>query len=103
MEFCPLDLDDIVPVENFSDLMVQVLCDRLARSRTAEHSIYRESELDELWRLLDIAAKVGDPDALRDAAELGRMRDLVHRAHDLVGMDNKPLEAAAMLRLVLER
>jgi uncharacterized protein involved in propanediol utilization len=93
-----LDLDEVIPVENFSDLTIQVLVDRLARTRTAEQCIYRESELDELWRLIDIAARAGDPDGLRDVATLARMRDAVHRAHDLVGMDGKPKEAADALK-----
>lgn len=93
-----LDLDDIIAVENFSDLTIQTLADRLARTRTAEQCIYRESELDELWRLIDIAERAGDPEGLRDAATLARMREAVHRAHDLVGMDGKPREAAEALR-----
>ena len=96
-----LDLNDIIPVENFSDLTLQTLADRLQRSRTAEHCIYRESELDELWRLVDIACRSGDPDGLRGAETLRNMRDIVHRAHDLVGMDGKPKEAAAALREAL--
>jgi len=96
-----LDLDDIIPVENFSDLTIQVLADRLQQSRTAEQHIYRESELDELWRLLDIACRSGDPDGLRGPEMLRNMRDIVHRAHDLVGMDGKPKEAAAALREAL--
>ena len=96
-----LDLDDILPVENFSDLTIQTLADRLQRTRTAEQCIYRESELDEVWRLIDIAVRSGDPDGLRDNETLRMMRDAVHRAHDLVGMESKPVEAAAALREVL--
>jgi hypothetical protein len=97
-----LELDDIIPVENFSDLTVQVLADRLMRTTTAEQCIYRESELDELWRLIDIAVRAGDPDGLRDRDTLLRMRDAVHKAHDLVGMDEKPKEAAEALRAALK-
>lgn len=96
-----MDLDDVLPVENFSDLTIQMLSERLQRSRTAEQLIYRESEMDELWRLLDIAVRTGDPDGLRDEARLRQMRDLVHRAHDLVGMEGKPQEASAVLREAL--
>ena len=96
-----MDLDDIIPVENFSDLTIQTLADRLQRTRTAEQCIYRETELDELWRLIDIAVRSGDPDGLRDSETLRRMRDAVHQAHDLVGMESKPLEASAALREVL--
>lgn len=96
-----MDLDDILPIENFSDLTIQTLADRLQRTKTAEQCIYRETELDELWRLIDIAARSGDPDGVRDSETLRRMRDAVHRAHDLVGMESKPIEAAAALREVL--
>ena len=96
-----MDLDDVIPVENFSDLTIQVLVDRLQRTKSAEQCIYRESELDELWRLLDIAVRAGDPEGLRDSATLAKMRDAVHQAHDLVGMDGKPKEAAEVLRTAL--
>lgn len=98
-----MDLDDVLPVENFSDLTIQTLADRLSRSRTAEHAIYRESELDELWRLLDIALRTGDPDGLRDARWLGAMRGAVHAAHDLIGHEARFREAADMLRAALRQ
>jgi hypothetical protein len=96
-----LDLDDVMPIENFSDLTIQTLADRLQRSTTAEHHIYRESELDELWRLLDIATRNKDPDGLRNSEWLAGMRSAVHRAHDLVGMEGRPKEAAEALRQAL--
>lgn len=96
-----MDLDDVMPVENFSDLTIQALAERLARSRTAEQCIYRESELDELWRLVDVAVRDGDPDSLRDSEKLRQMRNAIHRAHDLAGMDHKPKEAAEVLREAL--
>lgn len=96
-----MDLDDVLPVDNVSDLTIRTLADRLQRSTTAEHHIYRETELDELWRLLDIARRSGDPDGLRDTDWLNAMRDAVHRAHDLVGMEGKPKEAAEVLRQAL--
>ena len=96
-----MDLDEILPVENFSDLTIQMLADRMQRSTTFEHFVYRESEMDELWRLLDIAVRSGDPDGLRDEEKLRSMRSIVHKAHDLVGMDGKPKEAAEVLREAL--
>lgn len=96
-----MDLNDVLPVDNFSDLSIQMLADRLQRSTTNEQHIYRESELDELWRLLDIAAKRGDSDGVRDQTWLVAMRNSVHRAHDLVGMDGRPKEAADILRKAL--
>ena len=96
-----MNLDSIFPVDNMSDLTVQTLVERIQRSVTDEQFIYRETELDELWRLVDMALKVGDPDEHRSEDQLRQMRDAVHKAHDLVGMDGKPLEAAGALRKVL--
>jgi len=96
-----LNLNDVLPIENFSDLTIQILADRLQRSTTAEQHIYRESELDELWRLLDVAVRRGDPEGIREKAWLVAMRDSAHKAHDLVGMDGRPKEAAEVLRAVL--
>jgi hypothetical protein len=94
-----VDLNDVAIVENFSDLTIQTLADRLHRSHGDEQCIYRESELDELWRLLDIAARSHDSTA--DLERLRALRDIVHRAHDCVGMDARPQEAAAILREAL--
>ncbi len=96
-----MDLDSIFPVDNMSDLTIQTLVDRIQRSTTDEQFIYRETELDELWRLVDMAQRQGDPEGRRDAEQLQSMRDMVHRAHDLVGMEGKPVEAAAALREAL--
>lgn len=96
-----MDLDSILPVESMSDLVIQTLVDRIQRSRTEEQFIYRESELDELWRLLDVAVREGIHDGTHGEEQLRQIRDAVHRAHDLVGMDGKPLEAAAALREAL--
>lgn len=95
-----MDLDTILPVSNTSDLTIQTLVDRLQRSRSDEQFIYRESELDELWRLVDVAIGSAGDDARSDE-QLRQMRDAIHRAHDLIGMDGKPLEAAAALREAL--
>lgn len=96
-----MDLDTVIPVEAVSDLVIQTLIDRIQRSTTFEQFIYRENELDELWRLVDIALRVGEPIGARGTEALMRLRDAVHRAHDLVGMDGKPAEAAAALREIL--
>ncbi len=96
-----MDLDSIYPVDNMSDLTIQTLVDRIERSTKEEQFIYRETELDELWRLIDIAEKTGDPEGMRSKEQLHQMRNAIHRAHDLVGMDSKPLEAAEALREAL--
>ncbi len=96
-----MELDDVLLVTSFSDLAIQTLIDRLQRSHSAEHCIYREVELDELWRLIDIATNAVDANGLRNKARLCAMRDAVHNAHDLVGRDNRPMDAADVLRGLL--
>ena len=96
-----MDLDSILPVENMSDLTIQTLVDRIQRSKGDEQFIYRETELDELWRLVDVAVRMGQAEGGRGEEQLRQMRDAIHRAHDLVGMEGKPLEAAAVLREAL--
>lgn len=96
-----MDLDSIFPVDNLSDLTLQTLVDRIARSTSEEHFIYRETELDELWRLADMAVSRGDLVGHRSPEQVLAMRAAIHRAHDLVGMDGKPLEAAEALRAAL--
>lgn len=96
-----MDLDSLCPVDNMSDLTVQRLLDRIERSTTDEHFIYREIELDELWRLVDVAIVDPDRDDGRGEERLRRMLSAIQRAHDLVGMEGKPAEAAAALREVL--
>lgn len=96
-----MDLDSIFPVDNMSDLTVQTLVDRIQNSRTEEHFIYRETELDELWRLVDVAIRTGDSEEGRSNERLRQMHTAIYRAHDLIGMDGKPTEAAAALREAL--
>lgn len=96
-----MDLDSIYPVDDMSDLTLQTLVDRLQSSKTDEHFIYRETELDELWRLLDMAIRGEDKENHRSEEQLRQMRAAVHRAHDLVGMEGKPVEAAEALREAL--
>lgn len=74
---------------------IDVLIDLLERSRTPEQFIYREVELDELWRWLDDELREEqDPERL---AALGAMKQHVMRAHDL-SAEGAVQEAAGELR-----
>lgn len=89
--------DDIIPVEELTrDAMLEVAGRVRSASGFAE-LIYRESEIDALWSLADIAARdaalAADPGAARAAA----LRDEIGRAHDLLA-DGQCPEAAAILR-----
>jgi hypothetical protein len=92
--------DEIYEIEDYSAQTLQAQIERLLVGNTPEQLIYRECELDELWRLLDL-----DITSLRAAggsatelARLQRARDIVMQAHDLVGVDGNPAAAAERLR-----
>lgn len=93
-----MSLDDIHPVDDLSQITMRALVDRLQRSTTAEQLIYRETELDEMWRLADIALAEAERNRGADRERLRRIKDAVMRAHDLVGVDMQPRAAADILR-----
>jgi len=90
-----------VPIDDFSDATLRNIVVHLEESTTFEHFVYRESELDEVCRLVD--------DALRgcegrvDAQQRARWQivfDAARDAHDLVGIE-EPARAAERLRQIL--
>jgi hypothetical protein len=93
-----MSLDDIHAVDDLSQITMRALIDRLRRSTTAEQLIYRETELDEMWRLADIALAEAERKRGADRERLRRIKDAVMRAHDLVGVDMQPRAAADILR-----
>jgi hypothetical protein len=99
-----MEPDDIYPVEDYSPETLAVLSDALERSTSREHLVYREAELDDLWRVLDTALGEARRDSRAGAlaAQLEELRALTMRAHDLVGSDERPREAAAVLRTAIE-
>ncbi len=95
-----MGLDDIHDIDDWSQITVWALIDRIQRSDTEEQLIYRETELDELWRLLDIASASATRDGAAHAPELLRMKQTVMQVHDLVGVEHKPAEAADLLKSI---
>jgi hypothetical protein len=95
-----IDPDEIHEIDDFSSATLQAQVDRLLASSSAEHLIYRESELDEIWRLLDLEIASGRADGapVADLAPLESMRASVMQAHDLVGNDGNLHGAAQRLR-----
>lgn len=88
-------LDQIHDVDDYSEITIRAMIDRLERSTTPEHFVYRETELDEMWRVVDLRlAQAGES----ERRQLVPLKAAIMRAHDLVGMDDKPLEAADALR-----
>jgi len=90
-----VDLDDIHDVDDYSDATLRTMIDRLERSTTEEQFIYRETELDEMWRLVDIRLIQAEGE---ERAALLVLKEAIMRAHDLVGMEGKPMDAARLLR-----
>jgi hypothetical protein len=89
----------------------EAIADRLLVSTTFEELVYRESEMDALFTLADIAVKeeeraraetlpVGaDPSAAEQ--HLRSLRTLIFEAHDL-SHDDQNEEAARILRMAAE-
>jgi hypothetical protein len=95
--------DDVYPVEDYSPETLAALSDALERSTSREHFVYREAELDELWRVLDTALNAARRDTRRRelALKLERLQAIATEAHDLVGAEERPREAAAHLRTAM--
>jgi hypothetical protein len=94
------EIDRLYELDDFSDKSLMALIGRIERSHAPEHLIYRESELDEVWRLVESALREvrvrGGADELESL--LLQLRDIVVRAHDFVGVDGGVGKAAAELR-----
>jgi len=97
-----MDLDDAMDVLGFDNATLALIAQRLEASRRDEHLIYREAELDEVWRLIDL--RLADRAHLSDAeiGRLTRLREIVNEAHDLVGVAYQPAAAARKLRHAVE-
>ena len=93
-----MSLDDIHDVDDYSQITVRAMIERLQRSTSPEQLIYRETELDEMWRLADVALAEAERSRSPDCERLARIKDAIVQAHDLVGVDGQPLAAADVLR-----
>ncbi|MBO0748183.1 MAG: hypothetical protein J2O47_07525 [Acidimicrobiaceae bacterium] len=87
------------------------MADALLASTTFEELVYRESEMDALFTLADIAVREKEreraetpparPDPTAAEERLRALRALIFRAHDL-SHDDQNTEAAAILRSAAE-
>ncbi|SOY59478.1 conserved protein of unknown function (plasmid) [Cupriavidus taiwanensis] len=91
--------DELTSIDDYSAATLSSICERMAVSREVEHMIYRESELDEVWRLLDadVANAARDGRSPQQLQRLEAMRSLVIEAHDLVGNDGDTVAARERL------
>ena len=93
--------DRIVIVQDVSDETLRNIVAHLEVSTTFEHFVYRESELDEVCRLVELVLEGSrDPTTAPQRARLQMIFEAAHDAHHLVA-DEKPAEAAARLREIL--
>ena len=98
--------DQAHPIDDFTTETLDRLVGRITSSRAEEEFVYREAEMDDLWRIVETALTQAERDRL-PATELdhlsGLLRD-VRRAHDLVGHGHPeadPDAAAQLLRTYL--
>jgi hypothetical protein len=69
---------DVVRVEALTPRTVEDVIDRLEASRDFDHLVYRESEVDALWSLADMAVRRREPNAQT-------LLDLLWAAHERIG------------------
>lgn len=93
-------IDTMVEITDTLPDTLSAAATRIAASTAQEHFVYRESELDELWRLADMdysKARRTSPRA-PETKRLQDLADLIHRAHDVLGQDGNTAKAAEILR-----
>ncbi len=89
----------VITVQDYTPATLEAVIAQLERSTSADHFVYRESELDALWSLLEVALRAArQRHALAtEVARLERLFQAVREAHDLVAAE-APLAAASRLR-----
>ena len=91
----------VVAVEDYSEATLRNIVAHLEASTAFEHFIYRESELDAVCRLIEVALDHCEDRPPEEDARLGRLLAAAREAHDLVA-DERPQDAARRLRQELE-
>lgn len=89
--------EEILPVEELTPGTLLAVASRVLRAGGFAGLVYRESEIDALWSLADIAARDAGLAASPGAARAAAVRDEIGRAHDLLA-DGDCAQAAAILR-----
>ena len=73
---------DVVRVEELTPHTVEEVIARLRASSDFDHLVYRESEVDALWSLADMAVRRREPNAQT-------LLDLLWAAHERIGEGRK--------------
>ena len=92
------DIEDTLDIVELTPQLLQQLVARLEESTTWAHYIYREAEIDQVWRLVERA----DASAALSPDLVARLREGLMQVHDLVGVDHEPRRAAHALRTILQ-
>jgi hypothetical protein len=92
-------LISLVLVGDYSRATLAALVKRMQLSVHLEELVYRESELDEVWRLIDmdrlaLIRLTGESEQSRSLAQL---QDGIHHAHDIIGEQADGVAAARYL------
>jgi hypothetical protein len=98
-----IDPNAVCDIQDYAAETLAGEIERLLASSGPEHLIYRECELDEIWRLidLDVASLRASGGPAAEVARLERLRGSIMQAHDLVGVAGDPAAAAQQLRGLL--
>jgi hypothetical protein len=95
----------LVLVSDYSRATLASLAKRLQQSRALEELVYRESELDEVWRLIDMdrLAMIRKAGETAESRALARLQEGIHHTHDIVGDQcDGPAAARHLSALILE-
>ena len=97
------DVDRVVQIDDLTVGTLIALIHRLEQTELGEQFIFREAELDDAYRQADADVRLAERAAGGSAAvaELMRLREIVFRAHDLVGWRRIP-EAVHELNKVID-
>lgn len=95
-----MDHTQMHQVEELTTTTVTDVADRIEVAVDFEDLVYRESEIDALWSLADIARRDATLAGHADAARWTQILELIGTAHDLIP-DGRCTESAAILRQVL--
>ena len=94
-----MDLNRPLPIHDFSPDTLISLVERIESSSGFQHFIFREAELDDLWRQVEraLVGAQSSADGSKDVDRLRVLLECVQAAHDLVS-ESKKEEAMAQLQ-----
>ena len=93
-----MNADNLYAIDDYSVTTLRELIERIKISSTLEQLIYRECELDEVWRLLDGELDIAKKEEPAAVEALTALRDCIHTAHDKIGDDMDTISAVEVLQ-----